>query len=195
MAGSYTFSSDWFSNRIPLFEKYLEHLRGQPCKVIEIGVFEGRSTVWLLENILTHPEARIICLDVVAQPPFWSNVEACGGKEKTQLLLGLSGENLRTLPLGEADFIYVDGSHNAPDVLEDSVLSFRLLKSGGILAFDDYYRGRSDAGTAIDAFLNAYKGLITVMFQKNQAWIRKLNEPPVPRRLSEISRTSPTCAV
>lgn len=36
------------------------------------------------------------------------------------------------------DFIYVDGSHRAPDVLCDAVLGFKLPKVGGFMAFDDY---------------------------------------------------------
>jgi predicted O-methyltransferase YrrM len=39
---------------------------------------------------------------------------------------------------GYFDFIYVDGSHQAPDVLSDAVLSFTLLKRNGVIAFDDY---------------------------------------------------------
>lgn len=36
------------------------------------------------------------------------------------------------------DFIYVDGLHLSQDVLYDALLSFDLLKVGGILIFDDY---------------------------------------------------------
>ena len=45
---------------------------------------------------------------------------------------------LRRLPLESFDIIYIDGSHAVNDVLEDAVLSFRLLKPEGILIFDDY---------------------------------------------------------
>jgi predicted O-methyltransferase YrrM len=36
------------------------------------------------------------------------------------------------------DLIYVDGSHAAHAALEDLVLSWPLLKAGGLLIFDDY---------------------------------------------------------
>jgi hypothetical protein len=36
------------------------------------------------------------------------------------------------------NFISVDGSHQAADVLADAVLAFRLLRGGGVMAFDDY---------------------------------------------------------
>lgn len=36
------------------------------------------------------------------------------------------------------DFIYIDGSHQAADVITDAVLAFDLLRENGIIAFDDY---------------------------------------------------------
>jgi hypothetical protein len=39
---------------------------------------------------------------------------------------------------GTFDLVYVDGSHQAPDVLSDSVMSFHLLRVGGLMIFDDY---------------------------------------------------------
>lgn len=184
MTAAHVFSYDWFTPHIPKFENYLAHLRGRPCSVIEIGAHEGRSTTWLLENILTHEFSRIVSIDVHVQPVFWRNIEASDGLQKTQLRLGLSGEILRQLPLGQADFIYVDGSHGTPDVLEDAVLSFRLLKCGGILAFDDYLWEEAKYGRegfpkpAIDAFLGAYKARLTLLEKDHQIWIRKLNEQP-----------------
>ncbi len=39
------------------------------------------------------------------------------------------------------DFIYVDASHKAIDVLHDGVMSFQILKPGGSIIFDDYKWG------------------------------------------------------
>ena len=36
------------------------------------------------------------------------------------------------------DFIYIDGSHTAPDVMTDACMAWGLLKKGGIMLFDDY---------------------------------------------------------
>ena len=41
----------------------------------------------------------------------------------------------------EFDFIYVDGSHTAPDVMTDACLAWGMLKKGGIMLFDDYLWG------------------------------------------------------
>jgi predicted O-methyltransferase YrrM len=182
MSISHCFSFDWFSARIPAFRKHLEHLRGKPCSVIEIGAHEGRSTTWLLDNILTHSGARIVTIDPWVQNSFWRNIEASNGLQKTQLFVGLSGEILRRLSLASADFVYIDGSHSAPDVLEDAVLSFRLLKTGGIMAFDDYrfidprWKGEGFPTATIDAFLDAYKARVELLEKGYQLWLRKLAE-------------------
>ena len=63
------------------------------------------------------------------------------------------------------DFIYIDGSHQAPDVLCDAILGFKLLKVNGFIAFDDYlWQEQLPYGTdpircpkpGIDAFTNIY---------------------------------------
>ena len=63
------------------------------------------------------------------------------------------------------DFIYVDGSHQAPDVMCDAILSFKLLRVGGVIAFDDYLWAENlpygidpvrCPKPAIDAFTNIF---------------------------------------
>jgi hypothetical protein len=59
-----TFLYDWFSNNIPLWSKVLRKFKGKPNLLfLEIGCFEGKATLWLLENILTHPTSKIVVVD------------------------------------------------------------------------------------------------------------------------------------
>lgn len=58
-----TFTSDFFKGNIPNWERWLAPFKGQPVTALEIGSYEGRSACWLLENILTHPDARLLCVD------------------------------------------------------------------------------------------------------------------------------------
>ena len=178
----YSFQNDWFSGNIPLFTRHLGGLRNEVCSVIEIGCHEGRATTWLLDNILTNPGSRITCIDKVVQENFWPNIGIAQGYNKVQLLVGNSRDVLRKLPLSEAGFIYIDGSHSAVDVLEDAVLSFRLAKIGAVIAFDDYlwndtqYSDGSTPKPAIDAFLTIYQRRLEVLEMGYQVWIRKLSD-------------------
>ena len=141
---SYRFSTDWVTRVAGIWKKLLEPLRGKPSvQYLEIGVFEGRSLIWMLENILTDDTSRATAIDVFKgsyKNTYLHNIEKSGLSEKVTTLTGLSQVVLRKLPLESFDVIYVDGSHAKDDVLEDAVLSWRLLKKDGLMIFDDYRR-------------------------------------------------------
>ncbi len=180
------------------FEKYLSIFKGIPdIKFLEIGSFEGKATIWLLENILTHSSAKITCIDTFEGSSehkfrcintknlydiFVKNTDI--HKKKISVLIGKSQELLRREDMMSPifNFIYIDGSHRASDVLEDAILSFRLLKKGGIIIFDDYqwkFPGRKEYDIdspriAIDAFLSIFKEQYTLLSKEYQVVIEKL---------------------
>jgi predicted O-methyltransferase YrrM len=186
-AATYNFVDDWFSYNIPQFEQFLGYLKGRPCGLLEIGSYEGRSAVWLVENIATHPASRIETIDVFENPRLQRNLEASGHLDKITFHRGASAVILRTLPLDSYDFAYIDGCHSTVNVLEDAVLAFGLVKAGGVIAFDDYLRDVLDPNQdgkpkkAIDAFLDIYSNNIELLYSAYQVWIRKRCEaPPTP---------------
>jgi predicted O-methyltransferase YrrM len=178
----FAFSQDWFSPRIPQFKSGLSHLAGKACRILEIGMYEGRSTTWLLANVATHPLARIDAVDFVEQGVLRQNLDATGASQKVSIHIGRSFDILRTLSLNAYDFAYIDGSHATIQVLEDAVLSFRLVKPRGIIAFDDYLWDNpkfSQGGTpkpAIDAFIGLYGKRIEILHKGWQVWVRKLTD-------------------
>ena len=83
------------------------------------------------------------------------------------------------------DLVYIDGSHQAPDVLTDAVLAFQLLKVGGVMIFDDYLWSMDRPGTqdvlmmpkpAIDAFLNIFQRKTNIFTGAplRQLYVRKI---------------------
>jgi hypothetical protein len=147
-------SKDYFTQHIPVWEKALQAYKGRPdVRYLEVGIFEGQSALWMLENVLTDPTARLTGLDPFSDPVyeriersmnqtykevFYSNLRASGSEYKAQIIEGYSQVELRKLPLEYFDIVYIDGSHFSPDVLEDAIQSWRLLKEGGVLILDDY---------------------------------------------------------
>lgn len=171
------------------FEKHVAPLAGTPCRMLEVGSFEGRSTTWLADNVLIHPESRLDCVELKPMRVLKQNIELTGRAAQIVLYEGKSREILRTLPLAIYDFIYIDGSHQTIDVLEDAVLAFRLAKPGAVIGFDDYLWDnrppRSLLGVpkpAIDAFLAIYVGasryepVAEVLENGYQVWLRKLSD-------------------
>ncbi len=182
----YVFSTDWVTPHIPVWKDVLSGYRDKPnVRYLEIGVFEGRSLIWMLENILTHPTARAVCIDPYsdceyAEKRLYSNLRKSGFRYKVKVIKGFSQFELRRLPLDYFDIIYIDGSHIAPDVLTDGTLSWMLLKNGGILIFDDYRYDLSFPSElrprfAIDSFITAYRNYIEILHSGRQVIIRKQN--------------------
>ncbi len=178
------YTVDWFSYHIENWNKWLNNFKDKPAlRFLEIGCFEGRSTRWLLENILTHASSKIFCIDLFGRldwnmdtikKRFYHNIKKY--VDKVSVFIQSSQEALRkeselTSP-DLFDFIYIDGSHDACDVLEDAILSFRLLKSGGVLVFDDYklklYKNsKLNPKAAIDAWLACFEGQYEMV---HKAW-------------------------
>jgi predicted O-methyltransferase YrrM len=79
------------------------------------------------------------------------------------------------------DFIYIDGSHVAIDVMFDAVCSMRLLAPHGIMCFDDYIwnPGLPEHLTprpAIDAFVRTHIERVEVICPVHrQVWVRSLS--------------------
>jgi predicted O-methyltransferase YrrM len=68
------------------------------------------------------------------------------------------------------DFIYVDGSHKCLDCYSDMVLSWNLLKTGGILGIDDYLWKPENTNDKLDLpyhavnhFMDRYKGEYSIL--------------------------------
>ena len=188
------FTEDWFSTNIPRWTQLFSHLK-DPSRTLmwlEIGCFQGRSTVWVLENILKHtaPGSKIYCVDTFQgsvehtdaqvanmEDLFRNNVR----KYQNQVVVHKGPSNVvlkqRDLMKCSFDVVYVDGDHRSKAVLEDAILAFPLLKHGGIMVFDDYMGGNvasvQDCHIGIDCFLKCYEEDIKVIYRGYQLAILK----------------------
>ena len=173
------FTADWFSRHTTVWSRLLGPLTGQPLQALEVGSYEGRSAVWLLQNILTHSESQLTCVDMwdsaEVQRRFRSNIVETGRGERVVECVGESQVALRSVP-GTFDLIYIDGSHEARDILVDAALCWSLLKPGGLLLFDDYgWDGPVEfpPRNAIDVFLQLWMTQIEVWHKGYQVIVRR----------------------
>lgn len=179
----YQFTTDWFTKHITNWECLLKGFVGYPgLNVLEVGSFEGMSTCYLLDHILTSETASITCIDIFEtifgnkyEHRFDFNISQTGAQNKVHKMVGQSKEILRTLSLESYDLIYIDGSHIATDVLQDAVLCWDLLKVGGILIFDDYkYETPIEKPSdAIDPFLAIFSSCMEILEKGWQVFLRK----------------------
>ena len=110
-----------------------------------------------------------------------ANVSRCRNHEKLRVLKARSADALVMLIRegAESDFVYVDGSHVAIDVLHDAVLAWRLLAAGGTLVFDDYtWRGyledRYNPRMAIQAFVRCVEDEVRAVETESQMWLTRV---------------------
>lgn len=199
-----TYSVDWFSNNIPVWDQVFDHtaLKGKDnLTFLEIGCFEGRATNHMLDNILTGKNCTLHVVDTFLgsaneigmigadrslehftseiYSKFTANIS--NHKDKVIIHKGFSGDILKKDFQNDMfDFIYIDGSHTAYDVLQDAILAHPLLKSGGVVIFDDFgwkdptnLHPTNSPELGITCFYNNYELFYNVLFNGYQVGLIK----------------------
>lgn len=116
---------------------------------------------------------------IAVEARFDANIADTNKNHRVHKIKGPSEQMLRTLPFNRFDCIYIDGAHRSACVLRDAILSWDLLKSGGMMIFDDYGWERHPADSlehpkrGIDAFLDVYNEELDVIHRKYQVVVRK----------------------
>ena len=155
------FEHDWFTVHIPVWDELLRPLEKRAASLLELGSFEGLSACYLLWRL---PDAHVTCVDTFD----WFEISDLEGRFDRNVALvdptrirRLTGRTCEVLPRlveeqAAFDFIYVDASHLALDVLADAAQAWKVLASGGVIVFDDYGLDYDDPmlspTRAIDAF-------------------------------------------
>ena len=207
----FQFTNTWFTDTAKNIWDILVP-SANPSKILEIGSFEGASTCYLIEKLSAQPELEIHCIDTweggiehqtdeefdcdmqTVEARFHANTRIAIARSPSRVKLeihkGFSDVCLsRLLADGKGnyfDFVYVDGSHQAPDVICDAVLGFRLLKVGGTMVFDDYLWAEHNLALrdpircpkpAVDAFTNLYcRKIELLMAPLCQLYVRKMSD-------------------
>jgi predicted O-methyltransferase YrrM len=203
MTKEYKFTQNWFAQAEEVWPQLVPLLPDNP-KALEIGSFEGRSMVWIAQNMLGE-SGSLTCIDTWEGSEEHKNGELDGAYERFKhnrvtvmaekgwgettnpwtksistireksfdALVGLADDNIR-----DFDFIYIDGSHTAPDVMVDACLAWNLLKPKGIMVFDDYLWGDARdvlhrPKLAVDSFTTLFAEQLEVIHTGYQMVIRK----------------------
>jgi hypothetical protein len=190
----YTFTTDWFTDRVLTWTRVLKEFKGKPdINYLEIGVFEGRSALWVMENILTHPTSKATMIDAFKEDntyqTFISNINLSQKASKFRVLIGFSTDKIKEVPSNSIDFAYINGSSKGIVIQSDLVNTWNSLKLNGIVICARYSLDKNlrknfemqpnDPGPyeAIDAFLKLYKPYIKVLaIEANQVIFRKIRQ-------------------
>ena len=192
----YQYTKDWFSWSPGIWEQLIPHLPARK-NFLEIGSFEGRSAVWITQYMM-EDGGELVCVDTWEGGAEHVNGEMSGAEDRFKHNIDLIMGNFvdRTVQpikstsveaLGgliaqkkEFDFIYIDGSHLAKDVLTDACMAWPLLKPKGFMVFDDYawkpqgFTLLQRPKVAVDAFVNMFEDELTIAHSGYQLIVRKV---------------------
>jgi hypothetical protein len=142
----YRFShDDWFSANIVYWEQIVNKI--SKIKYLEIGSFEGRSTVFIkeLSNLETlvavdiwenYVGSKIINFNSVYEN-FKYNLNLEGGGQNIKFFKTTS-DNFFSNNKDYFNLIYIDGYHHYEQVKKDFINSFNFLDNGGYIICDDF---------------------------------------------------------
>lgn len=154
---------------------------------LEIGCFEGLTTRYICDNLLTET-GRIICVD-----PLEDKYTDDSDKATNDMFIGQYERfkrNIEGYPVElirkrsraaydqlkdyRFNFIYIDGDHSEEEVFNDGVKCWELLRErGSYLLFDDYLWSEGTQ-KGIDRFLESQAGNYQFMVKGYQVLIKRL---------------------
>jgi predicted O-methyltransferase YrrM len=177
------------------FERFLLPEAGKPdLMYLQLGVFTGDASLWLLENVLTNQDSTLLDIDTwqgafnepIQEEMDFKNVydtyvdKVSNHSNITHLVTSTQDFLLESLYWDNRyDFIYVDAHHTAASAFLDCELSWDILKSGGILAIDDYEWLHPDGleihapKLGIHMFLDRHPDQFDTLVVNQQYWIQK----------------------
>jgi predicted O-methyltransferase YrrM len=170
----------WFGRVKREFEPLARRFIGQKINYVEIGTWAGAACEWVAQNILaTHPESRGFGID--PYPTDRKKYDVTAIKALAAARVSFLGDRWRWiyapssvglltarqwLHFGSVDLLYIDGAHEASEVVQDFVLAWPLLKPGSVVIFDDFWcprgsnRSWPNVAEAVQAIHIAWRGLI-----------------------------------
>ncbi len=184
----YRYTQTWFPESA-ICAKLLDMVDvSAPHSVLEIGCFEGLSSVFFADNLLTHPESTLTCVDPFltidnndhaglisnqTEEYFDHNIRSCQHPDRVTVHKIISDA---FFPQNKAtyDIIYIDGCHEVDFVKRDMENSFAVLRPGGIMWMDDYLGGdKIQIKAVMDAFVQAHESELEIIYKDYQLAIRR----------------------
>jgi SAM-dependent methyltransferase len=178
---------DWFSPNIEIWEKFVNKINN--INYLEIGSFEGRSTVFVseLENL-----SSITAVDT------WKGSNEYDSKTSFLKIFENFKKNIRTTNKTNINYfkttsdaffennknsfnlIYIDGHHEYSQVKKDFLNSFNCLKKNGYIICDDFkwFFYEDINKNPMKAILECYeinRKNLSIKFLNDQAIFKKIN--------------------
>ena len=141
----------------------------EPIKIMEIGAYHGANICSYIKSYAKHENTEIHCVDpwcdyngyneyLTKQSTnysiFLNNISKLNSCDINKIYIhrGLSEKIVPLFQDESYDIIYIDGNHEKRYVLDDAVMSFKKIKKGGWIIFDDIHD--KEVSDGLQAFLS-----------------------------------------
>lgn len=188
----YTFTQkyNWFQ-RSELRRKVSRFINSNSVNhILEIGSFEGASTVYFADTFLSNDLSFLVSVDPFLgimgndhesllssgqEEIFLKNIASSHNASKI-MHKKLTSDDFFAGNRFRFNFIYIDGCHEPLQVRRDLENSFNCISSGGIIWLDDYMGGGDDQPIkcAIDSCLEESNTKLKVIHKGYQLGLRVL---------------------
>lgn len=184
----YKNNRDWFtkSEIRARVRKFLD--KSKQNNILEIGCFEGLSSVFFADNFIDHPKSSLTCVDPFLhiddndhteflqsgeELNFDYNISNCKNTDKI-VIHKITSDKFFETNNKTYNFIYIDGSHDTEFIKRDMENCFKFLEKDGIMWMDDYGGGSEvNIKKTMDTFLERYIGQYEIINMGYQLAIRK----------------------
>ena len=185
---NYKYSQEWFL--VSEIKNCLFHFldRSTENKILEIGCFEGLSSVFFDDNFLDNSNSSLTCVDPFLtinnndhkqflqnneENNFDFNISICKKSDRIRINK-ITSDAFFECNNQTYNFIYIDGCHEPDFIKRDMENSFYILEKNGIMWMDDYCGGDGiQIKNAMDAFLGKYNGQYKLIHRGYQLAIKK----------------------
>ena len=165
-------------------------------KILEIGCYEGLTSVFFADNFIDHKNSSLTCVDPFLQIDnndhrlllqngeelnFDYNISNCRNTEKITIhkitsdkfFENITNTNTNT---NTYNFVYIDGCRELDFIQRDMENTFKVLEKDGIMWMYDYgeYNEYNECNQIIEDFQEKYKGQYEIIHNEVQVAIRKI---------------------
>lgn len=185
---NYKYTQTWFLSS-EIRKHILNYLNNKTQNtMLEIGCYEGLSSVFFADNLLDHSGSSLICVDPFMkienndhkqflqnneEQNFDFNISNCNNSDKITIRKVISDKFFETNDKC-FNFIYIDGCHEPDFIIRDMNNSFKCLIKDGIMWMDDYGGGDGiQIKNAMNSFLEEHKGKYEIINKEYQLAIKK----------------------
>ena len=185
----YKYTQSWFLDSEIKRKLNIFLSRTEKNKMLEIGCFEGLSSVFFADNFLENSDSNLTCVDPFLnienndhktflknneEMNFDFNISTCKNSNKI-IVHKITSDDFFKNNTSTFNFIYIDGCHEPEFIKRDIENSFSVLEKNGIMWMDDYGGGNGiDIKNTMNKFLEKYKGQYAIIHTGYQLAIKKL---------------------